>query len=134
VQNAAALCALEALQLHGTMPKSEREADLAYHELCCVCCSGVGFQHAVHYALTQEQQQRLLMQLDGQQQRRDDSRAGEQVLQWCSPARKHLCKEVPPHANVGCGIWALHASNTPLKVDDKAFGGATAHLTVNMYP
>ena len=62
------------------MTKAKREADLAYHELCCVCCSGIGFQHAVDYALAQEQQQRLLMQPDGQQQRRDDSHAGEQVL------------------------------------------------------
>ena len=73
------------------------------------------------------------MQLDSQQQWRDDSRTGEQVLQWCSPARKDLCKEVPPHANVGCGIWTLHASNISLKVEDKAFSGAT-QLTVNMYP
>ena len=50
------------------------------------------------------------MQLDGQQQWRDHSCQAKKDFEGCLPGREDLCKEVPPHSNVGGGIWSLPAA------------------------
>lgn len=80
----------------------------AHHELGCICSSGIWFQHAVHDALAGKQHQGLPVQFLDEQQRRHYCGNAEQSLQGGAPAGEDLSKEVPPHSNVGGGVWALH--------------------------
>lgn len=79
----------------------------AHHELGRISSSWVRFQHAVHYTLAGKEQQRLFVQLLDEEERWHNCGKAEESFQRCSPAGEDLCKEVPPHPNVGSGVWAL---------------------------
>ena len=80
----------------------------SHHELGRIGSSRIRLQHAVHNALAGEQQQRLFVQFHSEEQWRQHCGDAEQSFERTAPAGEDLSKEVPPHSNVGGGVWALH--------------------------
>ena len=82
-----------------------------HHEEGCICHARVGLEEAQHDGMEEKDKHRGAWEAPCDETSHGHGAQVEAGLEAWKRPRKHLCAEIPPHADVGCEVLDLQCGN-----------------------